>query len=391
MEARILKVAILAAALASLGASYRTRNFIVTTGSQADAERIGREAERYRRELAIEWLGKEMPSWSQPCPISAQVAEDLGAGGQTSFLFERGEVFGWRMSIQGSRERLLDSVLPHEVTHTIFATHFRQALPRWADEGACTTVEHASERAKQQMMLVDFLRTGRGIPFNRMFAMTDYPHDIMPLYSQGYSLARYLIAQGGHRKFIEYLGDGMSDDNWTRATQRHYGFSSIGNLQTTWNQWVAQGSPAISAPAIAAASTLASAQQRPRPKSDLIYRAQSADPQPAAATETAAATGAYGVEPAATSAEDEAPAATQQQTSNEASSRAPTQTSAAATGRIAPPAVDGPEELTDLSQKHQVTRPEGKSRQVILEWSRSDAPDRRLSHAADSANRTSLN
>ena len=61
------------------------------------------------------------------------------------------------MSIQGSRQRILDSVLPHEVTHTIFASHFRQPLPRWADEGACTTVEHASERAKQEKMLIEFL------------------------------------------------------------------------------------------------------------------------------------------------------------------------------------------------------------------------------------------
>ena len=44
-----------------------------------------------------------------------------GAGGATSFVFDRGEVFGWKMNIQGSRERILDSVLPHEVTHTIFA------------------------------------------------------------------------------------------------------------------------------------------------------------------------------------------------------------------------------------------------------------------------------
>ena len=123
------------------------------------------------------------------------------------------------MTIQGSLERMLDSVLPHEVTHTIFATHFRQPLPRWADEGACTTVEHVSERAKAAMMLIEFLRTGRGIAFNQMFAMKEYPHDVMPLYSQGYSLARYLVAQGGKRKFLDFLADGLRDENWTRATQ----------------------------------------------------------------------------------------------------------------------------------------------------------------------------
>src|SRR5262249_7379537 len=166
----------------------------------------------------------------------------------TSFYFEQGEVFGWRMTIQGSLVRILDSVLPHEVTHTIFATHFRQPLPRWADEGACTTVEHASERAKQQTMLINFLRTGHGIAFGRMFAMREYPRDVMPLYSQGYSVTRYLIAQGGRHKFLDFLADGLRDENWTRATERHYGFNSLAALQNNWLDWVRQGSPALSTP-----------------------------------------------------------------------------------------------------------------------------------------------
>ncbi len=248
MDARILRLAVLAAAVSCLGASQRTANFIVTAPTPEQAEQIASAAERFRRELALEWLGQEMPNWSQPCPITAQVGDHLGAGGATSFLFEHGEVFGWKMNIQGSQERILDSVLPHEVTHTIFATHFRRPLPRWADEGSCTTVEHTSERTKQQIMLVDFLRTGRGIAFSRMFAMKEYPHDVMPLYSQGYSLARYLIAQGGKRKFLTYLADGMRDEDWQRATRQHYGFDNLAVLQDTWLDWVRRGSPAMHGP-----------------------------------------------------------------------------------------------------------------------------------------------
>ena len=58
-------------------------------------------------------------------------------------------------------------------------------------------------------MLDQFLRTGRGIAFNQMFAMTEYPQDIMPLYAQGYSLAEYLIQIGGRRKYVEFLADGL--------------------------------------------------------------------------------------------------------------------------------------------------------------------------------------
>jgi hypothetical protein len=246
MEARLSRAAFVVAAFLSLGASYRTENFIVTAPTQDLARDVAETAESMRRDLAIEWLGQEIAPWQDKCPITVHVGSHLGAGGATSFMFESGRPFGWTMSIQGSRERILDSVLPHEVTHTIFATHFGRPLPRWADEGACTTVEDISERQKQHDMLYEFLTTHRGIAFNEMFAMTEYPSDVLPLYSQGYSLARYFIAQGGKRKFIDYVGDGMKWSNWTQATQKHYGYGSLSDLQVTWLDWVRRGSPALS-------------------------------------------------------------------------------------------------------------------------------------------------
>lgn len=245
MEARLTSAALILASVLSMGASHRTQNFMVTAPTQQFAVQLCESAEAYRRDLAIEWLGRELPPWQGPCPITAHVGSHLGAGGATSFMFDHGHPFGWTMTIQGSEQRILDSVLPHEVTHTIFATHFGRPLPRWADEGACTTVEHAEEKNKQKRMLISFLSSGRGIAFNEMFAMKEYPADIMPLYSQGYSLARFLIAQKGKREFINYVGDGMSWNNWTAATEKHYGYRSLSELQVTWLDWVRRGSPPV--------------------------------------------------------------------------------------------------------------------------------------------------
>jgi hypothetical protein len=248
MDARIIRAVVLTAVLASLGAGYRTPNFIVEASNEGLAQRVGLAAEKYRRELAVLWVGEEFPDWSEPCPIKVEVAPHLGAGGETSFVFDRGHVFGWKMRVQGSEQRVLDSVLPHEVTHTILATHFRQPLPRWADEGACTTVEHASERNKQQNLLIRFLQTNKGIAFNQMFAMKEYPPDMLPLYAQGYSLARYLIEQGGRRKFIAFVGEGLKRESWTSAIKAHYGYDSLARLQNSWLEWVKQGSPALDVP-----------------------------------------------------------------------------------------------------------------------------------------------
>lgn len=274
MEARLVSTAFVAAALVSLGASHRTANFMVRAASPEVAKEVALAAEEYRRALAIEWLGKEMPNWYQPCPITVEVGPRLGAGGATSFMFDHGEVFGWQMSIQGSRERILDSVLPHEVTHTIFASYFRRPLPRWADEGASSTVEHESERRKQQRMLIQFLQTHRGIAFNDMFAMKQYPQDILPLYAQGHSLATFLVAQGGKRKFLKYVKDGLESNNWRAATVAHYRFESLGKLQNAWLEWVRRGSPLpLSAPAGGADDDeqVVVNEPRQRPSGDLVH------------------------------------------------------------------------------------------------------------------------
>jgi hypothetical protein len=247
MDARLIRTVLGTALwlLVSMGARYRSANFIVETADPRFAQVCAETAEKYRHDLAIEWLGQEMPNWWQPCPVTILVGPNLGAGGKTQFVFNGGEVYGWVMSIQGSPERVLDSVIPHEVTHMIFASHFRRPLPRWADEGGATSVEHANERNKHRVMLDQFLRTGRGISFSRMFTMMDYPSpsEIMPLYAEGYSLAEYLIQLGGRRKYVEFLDDALKSGDWPGAIRRNYGPQDLGQLQNNWLAWIKQGSP----------------------------------------------------------------------------------------------------------------------------------------------------
>jgi hypothetical protein len=169
-------------------------------------------------------------------------------------------------------------VLPHEITHTIFASYFRQPLPRWADEGACTTVEHRSEIAKQERMLIQFLKERRGIAFSDMFVMKEYPRDVMPLYAQGHSLAQWMIESRGRKAFLDFLADGMQDENWPRAIREHYGFQGLAPLQTAWLDWVKQGRPRLT-PATSPIGQLASNRQAAPPTTapNAILRTQSPD------------------------------------------------------------------------------------------------------------------
>lgn len=234
------------------GQSFVTRNFVVQAASPQMAQAVGQRAEYYRARLATLWLGNTLADWTTPCPIAVHLSNQ--AHGETSFMlpeYGAGPPSDWDMIVHGPADRLLDSVLPHEITHTIFASYFGQRLPRWVDEGACTTVEHPAEKEKIHAMLLRYLsaQQRRGIPFNRMFQMRDYPNDMLPLYAQGFSLAKYLIAQGGHQRFVSMIRRGLELENaqpslvaWNQAMKDVYGYQDLSELQLDWLGWVSEGS-----------------------------------------------------------------------------------------------------------------------------------------------------
>ena len=255
MDARVLSRSgvLFILLLLSTGAQYETTNFAIDAPCAKSARQFAEAAEQYRNDLAVLWLGKTLPDWSAKCPVKVHVGSGLGAGGTTSFIFENGEVFGWEMEIQGSHERILDSVLPHEITHMILASHFRKPIPRWLDEGMATSVEHQSEKENYRRMLRHFLQSNvqRCFPLNRMVAMKDYPDDAIPFYAQGFSLVEYLLERGRefddaeHYRLVRFTGAAIQDNNWKSALEEHYGISDLGKLQTSWVKWVGTDSQSL--------------------------------------------------------------------------------------------------------------------------------------------------
>lgn len=230
------------------GARYETRNFSVENAPTAQwAKKFCETAERCRFDLAVLWLAEPLPDWSEKCPIYVTAGDELGAGGATTFVFDNGEVYGWEMNVQGSAQRIIDSVLPHEITHTIWATHFRQPVPRWLDEGAATAVECPSEKENYRRLVRYFLQEDvkKCLPFNRMVEIKDYPADPIPFYAQGFSVTEFLIQWGeqqnsdGKRRLVRFAETGIRSGDWNAALQQCYDITNLGELQQKhWLSWV---------------------------------------------------------------------------------------------------------------------------------------------------------
>jgi hypothetical protein len=113
-----------------------------------------------------------------------------------------------------------------------------------------------------------------------MFAMKDYPSDVMPLYAQGHSLSQWLIESRGRKAFLDFLADGMQDENWRRAVREHYGFDGLNSMQTAWLDWVKQGRPQLTPETSPIGQLVASTRNTSdaaRPGTAAILRTQSPD------------------------------------------------------------------------------------------------------------------
>lgn len=237
-------------AMGSADADFASPNFVVHAPTTEIARQVAEAAEDSRKQLAMQWYGHEINNWGEPCDVTVVVGKNLGAGGATRFKFDRGEVYGWTMNVQGSLERILDSVIPHEVNHTILACYFRRKVPRWADEGAATVVEHISEKSRSFDLAEKLVNQGRRIPLRVLLNMTQYPRDsdqVLAMYAQGYSLTEFLIQRGGRQHFLKFLND-AHHQGWDRAIATFYGSKGIEKLEQKWSSWVLAGSPRLDLP-----------------------------------------------------------------------------------------------------------------------------------------------
>ncbi|MDY3556229.1 hypothetical protein R5W24_005392 [Gemmata sp. JC717] len=238
-------VAVLFVPAFASAATYDTVNFRTEAPTARLAKEFGDKAEEYRREKALEWTGREMPQWPSRCPLLVQITQG-SAGGATTFTFGqeggRSVVTSIRMEIRGDAAQLLNSVLPHEVTHTVLANYFGRPVPRWADEGGSVLSENDDERFNHNVRCRELLNAGRGIRCRVLFRMTEYPKDMIVLYAQGYSVSHYLVAKGGdgregRLKLLQFLGTGMqgnSAESWNAAAHKVYGFESVDELEEAW-------------------------------------------------------------------------------------------------------------------------------------------------------------
>ncbi len=81
--------------------SARSQNFIATAPTEQFAQQICIAAEQYRRDLALEWLGRELPPWQDPCPIRVMVGRTWAPAARPVSPLSTASRGNWDMEIPG--------------------------------------------------------------------------------------------------------------------------------------------------------------------------------------------------------------------------------------------------------------------------------------------------
>jgi hypothetical protein len=243
---------------------HATRNFVVVYAhSPAIARAVAGEAEYQRDRIAKQWFGAPLPDWDKPVSIRVTHAA-ASSSGSTTLSLARQSIAAMEMNLNGPLQTVLDSLLPHEVAHTVFASHFGKPLPRWADEGMALIHDSPEEQHHHDVRVRELLNAGRAIRLTTLFPMMEYPKDAIAAYAQGHSVCRFLLAQhaakgvpvltdipylsrlfpndSAHRRLLAFLQIGVDTgtaDAWDKAARDVYGFKSVDDLERAWILWLA--------------------------------------------------------------------------------------------------------------------------------------------------------
>jgi tetratricopeptide (TPR) repeat protein len=172
---------------------------------------------------------------------TAATGQGAWSGGMSRFVITPGrslsgmELHSWQTS-----PRLLNSVLPHELTHLLLNSRLSspQDLPRALHEGLAILMEPAYRQGHYLSFLRDRLKNQTSLPLDELLARTEYPPEPDFFYAQSFALVAYLVQQQGLQEVLGLLQEGVRGQGLLDRLVRLAGARSAEEFESDWLNWV---------------------------------------------------------------------------------------------------------------------------------------------------------
>ncbi len=242
-----LALTLLAAANGAGAAGFeRNENFVVFTPTQPTGELTARltksvlaKADQYRKEIALEWLGEELP----PSVGQTILNVDFADGPDRGLTWAKDHVDRKYHSVYlvVPREEAIDALLAHEMVHVVLATRYPhpQRLPAWLEEGIASRYDDAQRHNTRQQIEQWFVKTGSAPRLANALTSENIPADDRETYAICASVTDWLLTQGD-KKLLLRFGRTAAQSGLDRALRECYGIQDVTALDSLWRSWLAR-------------------------------------------------------------------------------------------------------------------------------------------------------
>jgi Peptidase MA superfamily len=227
---------------------HETPNFLIFHADSGLAESAAQAAESVRAAQAKRWGSSALQgAWSTRCEIylypdgkafAKATGQPESSPGFSTIESDRKQITTRRVHLRADQPRLVDAVLPHEVTHVVVADLFTaQQIPRWADEGIAVLAEPETEQNLRAADLRESLSSGQVFELRQLMS-TDTPEakDWSLYYAQSVSLTRFLVDQGTPAQLIQFVRE-SGRKGADAALREVYRIGGFAELQKQWQDY----------------------------------------------------------------------------------------------------------------------------------------------------------
>jgi hypothetical protein len=222
--------------------------FRYRSGDAELASQAATEAESARKRILREWFAEDLPAtWRVKCDVSihpslvsytAATNRRAQTAGYSSVTLRHGRVVSRRIDLLANGSNLLHAVLPHEISHVVFASQFAdRPPPLWVDEGMAMMSEQASTKCRYKRKLDQSFERGTWFSAEQLMSMKEYPSEELRevFYAQSMSLVEFFMSQRSAIHLVEFVRS-LELNGYAVALRRVYGVSSLDQLDELWRK-----------------------------------------------------------------------------------------------------------------------------------------------------------
>lgn len=198
-------------------------------------ERLLEAAERYRGEIAREWLSHELSAGEGKTTISLTISHRQ----DKAFTWARRGNRNYHMVyLTTSPQQATGSTLKHEIAHVVLATRYPDSkrLPVWLEEGIASRYDDAERIVLREKIIQEFGHQRQWPNVLQLFATENVPAADQVTYAFAASLTDYLLTHGSRKTLLQF-GESCSQTSPRQALETYYQMQPH-ELQQRWQRWV---------------------------------------------------------------------------------------------------------------------------------------------------------